>query len=531
VKARLDIRPAFRALEKRPRVYFYTTSTEKYLQARFVFGRCGLPLLQFRSKSDPYNEAESKGTEALLTAALDEVRGTIGDQFLFFVEDTSVIIDGLSTAKESVPGLYVKEWFAQTSFADLDEALVKSGNNRSARVRSDIALHVPGLERPVFFHGETEGTIAEVVPDFASNAQHPWLSNDSFSAWFVPTGQTSRLGEMAIEESIGFDFRAKSLIQLLDRLEEFAASLNLPSGGYQRRPRPSQLVHPQLFSADRPSFLVIGPTCAGKTTFAERAEGDHGLTHVEASSIVRSLDKRRAGETPAVFAQRVLDEMGADVVARRILEWFEEVEEGQGFVISGFRTIEEILTLRERLPDIRVVLIEASARIRLERYLKRQRDDGPISLEDLDEMDGEQASFGLLSVASQVPDLRLRNEESIEDYLAMVDAVVAGNRPERLSGVSTGPSRASSVERGQLERCARLLRAAGRPLSTDEIEERSADGGSRIRHNNANKVLKHYPALIDRLEGGSGRLRYQIRPAGQAYLRYLDEFVSESAGG
>lgn len=526
---RLDIRPAFRNLEKRPRVYFYTTSTEKYLQGRFVFGRCGLPLQQFRSKSDPYQEVEHKGTELLLTAALDEVRETIGDSFLFFVEDTSVVVDALSTEDQEVPGLYVKEWFSKTSYSDLDRELRKKEMGREARIRSDIALHVPYLDRPVFFHGETVGTIAESAPHFETNPQHPWLNNDTFSAWFVPQGSQRRLGEMAVEESIGFDFRAKALFQLLDRLEEYTAGVNLPSAGYQRKPRYAQPAHPELFESQRPGLLVIGPTCAGKTTFAERADGKHGLTHIEASSIVRTLDKRRTNERPVDFARRVLGEMGPDVVARRILEWYEEVQDDQGFVISGFRTIEEILTLREQKPDLRVVLIEASPRIRLERYLKRPREGGQISLEELDEIDRQQASFGLLSVASQVPDLRLRNEETIEDYYAAVDAVIEGNHPDRVVGVSTGPSRASSVERGQLERCARILQDAGRPLSTDEIELRSAETGSRIRHNNANKVLKRYPALVDRLEKGSGRLRYQVLPAGQAYLRYLDRFVSKGA--
>ena len=527
---RLDIRPAFRNLEKRPRVYFYTTSTEKYLQARFVFGRSGLPLQQFRSKSDPYQEDEHKGTEALLTAALDEVRETIGDSFLFFVEDTSVVIDALSTETEEVPGLFVKEWFARTSYDDLDQALRAKGVGRAARVRSDIALHVPNLDRPVFFHGETAGTIAESAPHFETNSQHPWLSNDTFSAWFVPDGTTYRLGEMPVEQSISFDFRAKALFQLLDRLEEYTAGVNLPSAGYQRKPRYAQPAHPELFESQRPALMVIGPTCAGKTTFAERADGKHGLTHIEASSIVRTLDKRGKDEPAPDFARRVLTEMGPDVVARRILEWYEEVQDDQGFVISGFRTIEEILTLKERKPDARVVLVEASPRIRLERYLKRPRESGLISLDELEEIDREQGAFGLLSVASQVPDIRIRNEETLEDYYAAVDAVIEGNHPDRVVGVSTGPTRASSVERGQLERCARILQEAGRPLSTDEIEARSVTTGSRIRHNNANKVLKRYPALVDRLEKGSGRLRYQILPAGQAYLRYLDGFVSRASG-
>ena len=524
--ARLDIRAPFRALDRRPRVYFYTTSDEKFLQARYVFTRSGLPLKHFRSKTDPYSENEGEGTERLLKAAIQEIKESIGESSFFFVEDTSVVIDALSLEGDLFPGLRVKQWFAETSFAELDAVLRKHDCGRTAQIRSDIALHVPQLERPIRFTGEVQGAIATDPPDFPPDPQHPWLGPHTFSAWFVPNGATRTLGAMAVEESLRFDFRARAFTALVDRLEEYSAALNLPSSGYQRRPRDVASGHPELFTDDRTGFLVIGPTCAGKTTFAERATR-HDLVHIEASSVVRSLGEPRPGESAAEFAKRLLDEMGADVVARRAVEWFEEIRQDRGFVISGFRTIEELLAIKEVKQNARVVLVEASPRIRLERYLERLRDGEPITLTGLAKIDAEQAEFGLLAVASQLPDIRIRNEETLEQYHEVVDALVDGVPIRRLRGVSSGPARADLTERGQLERCAHILVEAGRPLSTDEIEERSVATGSRIRHNNANKVLKRYPALIERLEGGAGRLRYQARPAATAYLRYLSEFAMD----
>lgn len=526
VTRRLDIRAAFRALERRPRVYFYTTSSDKYLQARYVFNRCGLPLRQFRSKTDSYHETESHGTEVLLTEALDEIRASLGDSSLFFVEDTSVVIDALSDEGRDVPGLHVKEWFAKTRFADLDSDLRRSGRGRGARIYSDIALHIPGLARPAFFHGEVCGAVADSAPDFLANQQHPWLTPDTFNGWFIPEGTDRRLGEMSIEESLRYDFRVKALLDLIDRLEEYTAILNLPSAGYQTKPKPTRRAQTELFTTQRPAFLVIGPTCAGKTTFAEQAE-QRELQHIEASTIVRSLGERASGENPAVFAARMLSEHGADVVARRILDWFEEVRLDSGFVISGFRTVEELLAIKEVKPGTQVVLVDADPRIRLERYLKRSRDGEPISIDELETIDDEQAAFGLLSVAHQLPDLQIRNEDSLESYYKIIDALVEGVNPNQVLGVSNGPSRSNAIERGQLERCLLILQEAGRPLSTGEIETRSSHAGSRIRHNNANKVLKRYPALVRRLEGGAGRLRYQILQAGQAYLRYLREFADK----
>ncbi|HEX5375417.1 MAG TPA: hypothetical protein VFW48_04585, partial [Solirubrobacterales bacterium] len=261
-------------------------------------------------------------------------------------------------------------------------------------------------------------------------------------------------------------------------------------------------------------------------TFAEQAEQQE-LQHIEASTIVRSLGERGSDENPAAFATRMLSEHGADVVARRILDWFEEVRLDSGFVISGFRTVEELLAIKEVKPGTQVVLVDADPRIRLERYLKRSRDGEPITIDELETIDDEQAAFGLLSVAHQLPDLQIRNEDSLEAYCKIVDSLVEGINPSQVLGVSNGPSRSNIIERGQLERCLLILQEAGRPLSTGEIEARSSHAGSRIRHNNANKVLKRYPALVRRLEGGADRLRYQILQAGQAYLRYLREFADK----
>ncbi len=520
--ARLGLRATFRQPERRPRVYFYTTSTDKYLQARYVFHRVGLLLRHFRSKSDPYHEAEGETTKVLLSNALREVRLSLGESSLFFVEDTSLKIDALSEGDLDVPGLYVKHWFANTSFEELDRELDARGGDRGATIRSDIALHVPGLIHPVFFHGEVRGSVATSEPDFDANPRYPWLTPDNFNGWFVPEEASKRLGEMSVEESLRYDFRVRALVEMLDRLEEYTAALNLPSAAYQRKS--SQVVRGQveMFPTANTAYLVVGPTCAGKTTFAERAETLHELTHIEASAIVRTFDEMRDGEAPAAYAKRVLSEYGADVVARRILDWYDGDELEKGFVISGFRTIEELIAFKEIKPEAQVLFVEASARIRLERYLQRLREGSPISMSDLEEIDAEQASFGLLAVASQLADLRVRNEDSLETYHHMIDSLIEAAGRSSVPNVTSGLSSAEVAERGQLERCLVILELAGRPLSTDEIEAKSALDGQRIRHNNANKVLKQYPALVDRLEGGANRLRYGIRSAGRAYLRYLE---------
>jgi inosine/xanthosine triphosphate pyrophosphatase family protein/dephospho-CoA kinase len=508
-------------------VHFYTTSTEKFLQARYVFDHSGLDLRQFRSKSDAYVEHEDRSSEELLTAALDEILKTLGESSLLFVEDTSVAIRALAKSGRDFPGLHVKEWFAKTSFETLDEELRSSGNDRHAIVRSDIALHLPGLRRPVFFHGECEGRLASSAPTFEPDTQHPWLTPDTFNGWFVPEDASRPLGAMSLEESLRYDFRMRALEGLLDRLEEYACALNLPSHAYvRRRRRTAPPLQPELFEADTPAFVVIGSTCAGKTTFGLRADGEHHLKHLEASEIVRSLGDRRADQSTAAFASQVLDEHGADVVARRILEYYGDDLDG-GFAITGFRTLEELLTLREAVPRTQVVLVEAAERLRYQRHLARSRTEDARTLEEFRALDSDQARFGLLSVAAHLPDVRLMNEGSLSSYLGRVDFVIAQADVASVPGVAMQPRRAEALERSQLRRCLAVLADAGRPLSTDEIESASIAKHRRIRHNNANKVLKRYPGLAKRLEGGASRLRYEILAPGIAYLRYIEKFVPD----
>lgn len=528
---RLGLRDAFLRLERQPRPFFYTTSQDKFAQAQLAFQRSGLSVTEFKSRDEPYRENESGTSAELLQRAIDEICQTVptAPASLFFVEDTSLRIDALSSTAREFPGLWVKQWFAGTSFEELDAELRKNGNNRKATVKSDIALHVPNLALPAYFHGETHGCVADAPPSFSANKEHPWLRPDTFNGWFVPDGAERPLGAMTLEESWRYDFRARALMQLLDRIEEYAAILNLPSRASVRRARGVRLAGPSLFTINRPALLVIGPTCAGKTTFGDKAarEGTTGerVIHIEASEVVRTFNGGpREGETAFDFALRVLGQHGPDVAARRIVDEYYGSELEGGFVITGFRTIEELLYLKSKFPETRVLYIDAPAKTRYDRYLQRRRSADALTLDEFKLLDEAQASFGLLSVGQQLAELYLRNDQNIDAYHQQIDAIVLGTPAGDIPGFGATPDR-HETSRGQLFRCLEALEKAGRPLSTDEIETFTSESGARILHNNANKTLKRYPALARRLEGGSGRLRYDLTPAGRAYVTYVKEHV------
>jgi len=518
------LRRALRAHNRRLVVHFYTSSIPKYLQARVVFARSGLQLRHFKTRRDPYTEDYSKPKKEMLTAAIAEILETVGRGSLFFVEDTSLRINALSSAGD-FPGLAVKEWFQASDFDSLDRELRQIGNDRACSVFSDIALHVPGLDRPVFFEGSTRGNVATSAPDFAENTAHPWLSPNSFNGWFIPEGSVKPLGAMTLEESWAYDFRIRSLASLLDRLEEYSAALNLPSQSFSRRTLVAAEHQLSLFEEPQATYLIVGKTCAGKTTFGEYAEAKLDWQFIDASNILRGLEDgyKHYPEDSLQLAKRLLDTHGPDIVARTIANlWFDETE-GRPLVITGFRTIEEIEFLQSRREPVILVYVDASGRTRYERYLRRSRNgSGAIpSFGEFAERDRAQWSLGLLRVAADFADVRIENEGTLENYHDQIRAVLEGLR-HAVPGIAENIQPRHGPEASQLFRCLRHLAAANRPLSTDEIEERTLAEGSRIRHNNANKVLRQVPELARRFEAPGERVRYEVTAAGRAYIRLME---------
>jgi inosine/xanthosine triphosphate pyrophosphatase family protein/dephospho-CoA kinase len=514
-------RDLFLSGERRLEVFFYTSSVDKFLHASTVFSRSGVLLREFRSTTEPYTEDYSAGKARLLTRAIKEILGATARHPLFFVEDTSLRIDALSEEKVDYPGLSVKEWFANTTFDRLDADLRRLGRGREATIKSDIALHVPGLARPLFFHGEVTGRVADSPPDFTENPQYPWLTPRSFNGWFIPDGTTRRLGEMTLEESWQHDFRTRALEELINRLEEYAAILNLPSHSYSRSRNLSTPEQLFLLPERAAIFIVVGKTCAGKTTFGERASQEHGFSWVEASAMLRTF-KSEYDDDPEdafEFAKHILDSRGADIVAHKILESYSAIP-GHGLVITGFRTIEEVEAVKTCYEDAQVVLIDAGERSRYQRHLARGRLPGVNSLPEFRAYDSEQWSFGLLRVAEDLADVRVVNEGTLADYWEQIDSLV-GSEGKAVAGISRRVHPRHDLSENQIYRCLLILNEAGRSLSCDEIEALTTKSGSSIRHNNVNKVLKRVPELAKRFDFGRERVRYEITNAGRAYIRYM----------
>ena len=289
--------------------------------------RNGYQLSHYRSQHEPYDENYALGTQGLLSEALKQVSQEFGRRSVLFVEDTSLRLEALSDESD-YPGTRVKEWFAETSFEELVRQIAIRGGDRRAVVKSDIALRIPSLSRPIFFHGETVGIVAADPPSFEASPQYPWLTPKTFNGWFVPDGSRKRLGEMEFEESLAFDFRAKSITLLIERLEELNAAVNIGNRSYiVRRPaEPDVEIASQLslLPVDRRGVLVvIGHKCAGKSTFSDFLTGlRSSVFALEGSTLLRQIAAEEGVEVrTSVNALGFLETRGWDVVAKRAAEY------------------------------------------------------------------------------------------------------------------------------------------------------------------------------------------------------------------
>jgi inosine/xanthosine triphosphate pyrophosphatase family protein/dephospho-CoA kinase len=500
-------------------VYFYTSNPDKLFQARLMFVRSGYLLRHFTADREPYDEDYSLPTEQMLTRAIQQVNAEFGVKSIFFVEDTSLRLEALSDSLD-FPGLKVKEWFAGSTFEEVDRLIQERGGDRRAVVKSDIALHVPTLSHIMFFHGETAGTIATSPPAFSGSAQYPWLTPSTFNGWFVPDGATRRLGEMEFEDSLAFDFRAKSLAKLIARLEEMNAALNLGSSFYTvRRPEVShsheQLAFKELFPKEESEpqiLLVIGHKCAGKTTLSDYLAGHDGVMVFEASSVLRQLAseaKESVDSTDDAF--KFLREHGLDCVAEAIAKYLDRGKANLN-VITGLRTVEEIFLLAQRFPQARIVFIDSDARTRFERHIRRARDADVRSFSDFQKQDEKQAAFGALRVATEIATDTIRNDGSMEQYRARIDALVSA--PPK-SSLGNG-------QKSELYRTLIALDAIGDAGTCEQISAKATHLGLPVRKYNTNRALKSAPEFAERVKRSGQLLRYKLTARGQRLLDLLN---------
>lgn len=342
------------------------------------------------------------------------------DEKFFFIEDTSVIIHALSTDEKEVPGVDIKYWMQENNFDSVDKMLKEEGNDRRVTVRSDVLLTLNRelknkYSKPyIYFTSETHGTLVEQEYDFTTNPVYPWLDNKTFNKWFIPDGCSYPISMLNIAEADKYDFRAGAFQAMLEYLENNKQVKR--KGGKDSIVSMVQVGLP----IGTPLYLVSGPTCAGKTSLAEFMVRKYGYYHIEASDFMylKYFQKLGIGSsiTIADFAEKSLIEK-PDLVVEEVLQYIGSIEEGP-IVITGFRTSDEVLAFKKNYNGsygVQVVVVDADEKIRVNRYLKRNR-DGNTTEEKFYKDNKTQQNMGLGGLMKEFSSSVIVNNNSLNEY-------------------------------------------------------------------------------------------------------------------
>lgn len=411
---------------------FFTTNKTKLAHARYVAEERQIRLKGFRQRTyhAPYVEPRLASRGDILRASYESAKkqlakaGFSASSHSFILEDTSVRIEALSSEDVEIPGVDIKFWMEDQTFADLDPLLRAKGNDRRASVRSDILLHVPSNFRSAWgvndeflvFTGTQTGAIVDAEDQFEANLVYPWLDDRSFNKWFMPDGASRPLGALPISEADKVDFRRKSLEPLFDFLDERR---------FFSRPA-RQFVLPL---ERRQNIILSGYTCSGKTTASQHLARRLGYLHIEASDFMHLAYHYRHGfpgpTAISDFAERALAERPT-IAAERVVDYLRD-HLGEPAVVSGFRAPEEIAYLEGAMrghgKTFSRRFIRADQGLRYDRLRSRGRPGDDQTIEEFRARDLQQQRMGLDKIAEAPETLQLANEASLSAYLADIDRI------------------------------------------------------------------------------------------------------------
>lgn len=415
-------------------IVFFSTNRSKLAHFRYLGEKAGIRVKGFHEttyyasyhepKIDDRPELLKLSYESALAQWLKRKGANDDDHSTFFFEDTSVTVEALSKNTE-VPGVNVKYWMRDMTFAKLDALLKRAGNNRKVIVRSDIVMHLPQRwrtllntsDRYLSVVGESHGVIVDSERLIQPNLVYPWLDGKTFNKWFVPVGVSDPISMLDIAEADKSDFRARAF-------EKIASILRDGLGLVAKRQEPGthQLQIPEI--ATYPSVYVIcGPSCAGKSTTAAWMRDRFKLLHIEASDFMYKAFWERHGPGSEVrigdFAEAALQTQPG-IVAQPIARFLREID-APGAVVTGFRSSNEVKIFQQEVgasAEVTLMYLNASAPIRLDRAINRGRDG--VTPEKFEKRDAQEIRMGLSEI-SALPEVVLQvNEGSLRELYGAV---------------------------------------------------------------------------------------------------------------
>ncbi len=173
-------------------------------------------------------------------------------------------------------------------------------------------------------------------------------------------------------------------------------------------------------------IIVTGMPGAGKEEFLSVADS-MGIPFARMGDAVResysaSSDKEK-GVSVGEFASSERKRFGKNIWAKRTIEKMA----GSIFLVDGCRSMDEVRSFRELSEDVLIVGIHSPPEQRYERLLRRGREDAPKSMEEFNERDSREISWGIAEVIA-LSDIMIINTSSLEDFRSASAELLRGLR-------------------------------------------------------------------------------------------------------
>lgn len=399
-------------------ITFVTSNQVKLAHARYLCRNYHINILNYKKLyyGVGYEEPRIYDRKQLLTASFYDAAArwkknvSGSDDRLFFIEDTSVKIDALSNAEIEIPGVDVKYWMREIDFEKLDYELKSRGNNRKCSVTSHLILFLTeDLKRKLgvsddykVFKSTAYGSITKREYCFETNILYPWLDNMTFNKWFVPDGYEVPVSMLNINEADAGDFRKGAFDQMLTFLND--------NNAIEYKHQTADQLSLQFYD----SFIVCGRTCSGKSTIGKFLVDEYGYYHIEASEFMTFKRLETHGAKSKVdkhrFAAKMLEAEPVFVVDK-LIEYMRKKNIYDKFVITGFRTTNEINAFLEKYHTsrLRLVFINTNSKERFRRWKLRQREVDDYTKRRFKEIDTVQEGMGIGEVASMSDIIEISN--------------------------------------------------------------------------------------------------------------------------
>lgn len=527
-------------------ITFVTSNQTKLAHARYLCREFYVNILYYKKLyyGVGYEEPRIYDRKQLLTASFYDaaerwkknVSGS--DDRFFFIEDTSVKIDGLSDDENEVPGVDVKYWMRTMTFDKLDSDLKSRGNDRRCSVTSHLILFLTeklkkklGIKDDYkIFKSTAYGFITDREYDFDTNILYPWLDNKTFNKWFVPQGRKLPVSMLDITEADAGDFRKEAFNQMLTFLKK--------NGAIDYKRQTTDQLSLQFFD----SFIVCGRTCSGKSTIGKTLVDDYGYYHIEASEFMTHKRLETHGSKTKVdkhlFAAKML-EVEPVFVVDRLIEYMHEKKIFDRFVITGFRTKEEIEAFVEKYHTERLHLVFVDSNIdeRFKRWKLRQREVDNYTIERFKEIDAVQEGMGIGEIKNMPGMVTIpNNADGVMSVCKQFRNVFLHGQKREIININRKKLKNSkiSLERAVLITLAlEFQKDSSKSYTTTEISH-LLNKYFKLVKRNKNNVSRYFNQsfyLYYEVKFENQKNRYKISPIGYSEalltLRHLDLYIEK----